>query len=275
MSLLLGLIGFALGMTLGGFFAKRLKKAPRISVDAEYWVLIRNTVLPPQEDLLRRLLHENPYGKARNPIGTGEALILSDVRLHLALVLREKNATKFRPDLFASAVSEREHLDALLSANAFIRVGYHSDDPVSDRRHLKFLVHAADAYADLADGVAIYDRTADRFFTREEFRQLLKADPGALAADLHLKRGWRPDGEGDIAFAVGFQKIGLPNLETERVAKDGTTLMDAVFESLTDQIWADGKVENQIELFGDTFRGVPTHRKGKPVLLRILRYQLS
>ncbi|RYG38898.1 hypothetical protein EON81_02410 [bacterium] len=275
MSLALGILGFVLGMMFGSFFARRLKKAPKVSVEAEYWVFVRTTTLPPQTDLLRRLLHDNPYGGARNPIGTGEALILSDVRLHLALVLREKNKTSFRPDLFASAVSDRSHLDMLLDAKAFIRVGYHSDDPVSDRRHLKFLVHAADAYADLADGIGIYDRVAERFFSREEFRQILKADPGGLAPSFHLKRGWRPEADGDIAYASGFPKIGLPNLETEAVPKDGTTLMDGVFEQLSDQVWIDGSLEAQVEMYGDRFQAVANHRKGKPTRLRILRYQSS
>lgn len=252
---------------------KRRDAVPRLPIEAEYWVFVRDARLPDHTELLRRLLHENPYGKSRNPIGTGDAMLFSDVRFHTALVLREKNPFAFRPDVFATALADRESLAALAEAKAFVRLSYRSETPLDDRRYLRLLPHTADAYVDLLDGLGVHDQIAERFFAPSVLKEALRADPGALSSSLHLRRGWRPESEGDSAFATGFPKLGLPNLQTEAVPRDGMTLIEQVFERLTDEIWNTGEMKTEVELFDDRFQALPTYRKGQPARLRILRHQ--
>ncbi|CAN5574570.1 hypothetical protein BH11ARM2_BH11ARM2_17170 [soil metagenome] len=259
-------------MNLLGSLLGRRDGPPKLPTEAEYWVFVREARLPDHAEILRRLLHENPYGKARNPIGTGDAILFSDVRWHTALVLREKNALAFRPDVLAGAMTERAGQDAVLDAKAFIRLRYHSDVPLEDRRYLRLLVHTADAYLDILDGLGVYDQTAERFFTPSSLKAALQADPVALSPSLHLRRGWRPEAEGEAAYANGFLKVGLPNIQTEPVSRDATTLIEQVFERLTDEIWNAGEMKTEVELYEDRFQAIPTYRKNGSTLLRILRH---
>ena len=109
-----------------------------------------------------------------------EALIFSDVRLHIALVLRSKNAHVFRPDLFEEHVEPTvELLEGLAGSKSFAKIRFISEEPLKDHRHLIFLAHAADAIADLAKGKVIYDVVAERHGLLEQ------GDEVCVIYDLH------------------------------------------------------------------------------------------
>src|SRR5471030_3227986 len=91
---------FVLGLVIGYAILWRTHQTGYLA-SAEYWVYLPEAEMPEQNLLLERIVGRNPYSKRGfTPIGTEEGLILSDVRLHIAHVLRSKNPHVFRPDLF-------------------------------------------------------------------------------------------------------------------------------------------------------------------------------
>src|SRR5579885_1987197 len=79
-----------------------MRKRPRpFFAHGEYWVYLPSEDMPSQEEIMNRMLLGNPHRiDGKLPITKNEALIFSDVRLQIALVLRSRNAHVFRPDLF-------------------------------------------------------------------------------------------------------------------------------------------------------------------------------
>jgi hypothetical protein len=91
---------------LSRLFRRGPKKPPYLAM-AEYWVYLREPQAPTQDDVMTRMIQTNPFQRGGvSPIGAKEGLLWSDIRFHMALALRDKNAHIFRPDLF------EPHVDA-------------------------------------------------------------------------------------------------------------------------------------------------------------------
>jgi hypothetical protein len=129
-------LGILLGIAVGYIFmvlrSKRL--AGKYLATAEYWVYLPSEKLPKQEDVMSLVLGGN------SPIGPAEGLLLSDIRLHIALVLRSKNPHVFRPDLFDDHIEPTaELLKRMGESKSLAKIRYLSEDRLKSDAHLQLL----------------------------------------------------------------------------------------------------------------------------------------
>lgn len=254
-------IPLALILSLAGLLAWRAlvgKRLPGYLARTEYWVYTTQTKLPPQERLMDRMISSNPHNQRGNPcIGAREGLLFTDVRLHLAVALREKNATLFRPDLFQEDVQPTpETLAALAESTAIVKVRYVSEARLPDTRHLQFLPHMADAVASLMDGRAVFDHTAERLVTAQDFHQTLADNNRAERPEFHVRVLWKNTAESHYAHTRGLRKIGLRDLRTQDQEPDHQTLVSGLLMRLAFHLVRKPE-ENagpwEFEDFGDKF----------------------
>ena len=242
---------------------------------AEYWVFLPGLEMPEQNEMMDRVIGKNPYRpQNRDPIGTKEGLVFSDVRLHIALVLRSKNSVAFRPDLFTPlAGPTAEDLRALSDAQSFVKLRFTSEERLKDRRHLQFLAHAADAVAELGDSKLIYDPVCERLMPRTKMQEILGAKADVSGPDVQNRVLWRTNPESSHAETRGMVKIGLPELITPESPTDQRVLIDSILDETIRNLWEAAEIPDtmQVSAFDDTFEVLFEPQRKGPVQVRILR----
>lgn len=275
---------FFLGLLCGliaayTFVTTRKPKARPYLAVSEYWVYLPGEEMPTQEDVMTRMVAQNPYSRrGQSPIGPAEGLVFSDIRLHIALVLRRKNPHAFRPDLFESHVEPTaEVLERLALAQSFVKLRYLSEEPLKGRQHLQFLLHAADAYAALADGLLVYDQTCERLMTRAEIASLLKENFDVTLPSLHTRVVWSREGDAAHAETRGLRKVGHPELTTAPVEPDQRILIGHVMEGAMERLWGEPALPEKVEVdaFDDRFRILIEPGRDQQAMARILRVQAA
>lgn len=272
------ILGFLVGLVIGYTLVTRRPKESYFAV-AEYWVFLPGEQMPTQDAVMTRMIAQNPYAvRGQSPVGTAEGLIFSDIRLHIALVLRSRNPHVFRPDIFDAHVDvSPETLAALSEANAFVKLRYLSEQPLKDRRHLQFLLHAADAYAALAEGTVIYDVVAQQLMTPAELSARLKENFDATGVDLHARTVWTPEIEGATAETRGLKKIGFPEVRAAELEGDVRVLVSEIMAAALAQIWSLPEFPSSVEVaaYDDRFRLLMQPPKDRVADARILRIQTA
>lgn len=236
----------------------------------EYWVYIPHEKLPKQDEVMKLVLQGN------SPVGPQEGLLFSDIRLHIALILRSKNPHVFRPDLFEDHLEPTaELLTALAESKAIAKVRYLSEVRLKTDAHLQLLPYLAYAYCKLADGKAVYDVTAERLMTVPELQGMLKADKNARRPDMHLNAVWRTSEQGGRVETRGLAKKGLPELVTGDINSDERILVTNVMEEAAKQLWEAEQLPEHVEVesYSDRFRlDLEPPKRGR-AKVRIMRIQ--
>lgn len=251
------------------------RRPPRYLAHAEFWVYVAEPAAPKQDDVMSRMVQANPYGSGGSvPIGPREGILWSDIRFHMALVLRQKNTHLFRPDLFDAHVEPTaDQLTALANSEAFVKLSYVSEQPLSDRRHLQFLTYATESVAELAGASVVFDTVAEKLFHTRDLQDLLHQDSNASRKEIHLRAIWRPCPLGGTAETRGLRKIGLPELCTPETMSDHSTLARQVLELAADRIWEEGEIASRLTLehMGDRYHVVSDPSRSGPCRAQILR----
>lgn len=253
----------------------RVPKSKHLTL-IEYWVYVHQPKLPKTEAVMTRMISENPFHKrGRPPIGSREGALFTDIRVHSAVALRDKNPTLFRPDLFDVAVEpSAEALREIAGCPALIKCHFAFEGPPKDTRHLQFMPHLAAALADLAEGVVIFDAVMDRLFLKTEFTELLDAHTNLERIDVHTRLIWVVEGLAGRWETRGLRKIGLPELVTDALPEDEMENARTVMEELVGRVWTDGKLADRVvvEHLGATFEA-QTHQvslsEARVVLARV------
>lgn len=259
------------GIIAGYVFVTRRVPKRNYLASAEYWVFLPDEKMPDQNAVMDRTIGKNPYGRV---IGTNEGLLFSDIRLHIALVLRSKNRHAFRPDQFDSAIeSSPEMVRRLEASSSFVKVRYVSEDPLPDARHLQFLPHAADAIAELGGGTLIYDVTAERLIRREDLQDLLANQRDVSGPDVHTRVLWRHEIDHGHAETRGMVKMGHPELRTPGSHSDQRVLIAAVLEEAMRRLWLERSLPEtlEVEAYDDRFSLRFEPSKDRFALVRIMR----
>ena len=250
------LLALALGGLFGWWFVRR-KPEPRFLLQMEYWVFLPGETMPPQDETMARLVESET-------IGAKEALLFSDVRLHMALVLRRKNAHVFRPDLLEPHVEATpEELAILNASGSFVKVRFLSEKPVDDRRHLTFLPRLAWTVARLGHGSLVYDAVGERFLDAETLRE---GDPGPYVR-------WVPEVTGGHIRTHGLKKLGLPEIRTAPIAADERWIVSEIVSQVANAAWKSGDLPPSAvaEAFHDRFRVDLVFGKDATALARVHR----
>lgn len=266
------LIGIVLGIVIG-FVIVQLRdqyRSGKFLASAEYWVYLADDKLPPQEEVMKLLLGGN------SPVGPEEGLLLSDIRLHIGLVLRTKNPHVFRPDLFEDHLEPTAELLNLMSqSKALAKIRYLSEIKLKNDAHLQLLPYLAYAYSKLGYGQAIYDVSAERLMTVPDLAEQLKADKNARRPELHLQTIWRRTEDGGRAETRGLIKKGIPDLVTLEVHHDERLLVTALVEEAGRRLWAQNQFSDQVEVesYNDLFRLMLAPPRNGRSQVRIVRVQ--
>lgn len=271
------LLGLVIGMVFGWLIVQNRQKKTQFLSTNEYWVYLPGDQMPDQTQVMTRLMGENPYKQGgRSPIGPKEGLLLSDIRLHLALVLRRKNPHVFRPDLFDETVEPTaEILERLGGCESLVKVRYISEQPLNDRSSVQMLPHLADTVAELGNGIVIYDCIKEELYTREAFQSVLAEHLDLNQADIQVRQVWRRGDQGGWAETRGMRKIGLPELATERMEADERVLVSEVLSEAAKSLWDAGDLPEKVSVstFGDEFQIVVSPPKERVANVKILRVQ--
>jgi hypothetical protein len=276
MAWLIILLGAVVGIVLGWVSVNR-NRAPKFLSTNEYWVYLPGNQMPEQHAVMAHVLGDNPYKqRGRNPISPREGLLMSDIRLHLALVLRSKNTHVFRPDLFEDYVEPTAQILSDLShAESLVKVRYVSEIPLKDRASVQLLPHLGDAVAEMGNGTVIYDCMKEELMTRDQLQTVLASHLDLNQADLQVRLIWRQAEQGGWAETRGLRKIGLPELATERMESDERVLVTEVLTDAAKKLWDAGELLEKVEvtLFDDQFQVLVSPPKERVASVRIMRVQ--
>lgn len=206
---------------------------------AEYWVYTDDTVLPPAERLMDRMINANPHNRRGAPaIGAREGMLFTDIRLHLGVALRDKNPALFRPDLLDSEVEPTAEILAEFSkANAMVRVRYVSEVPLKDFRHLQFLPHYADSVAQMMGGSVVLDRITNQVWSAGEFHEHLSNTPNMERPEAQILIKWIEVADECRIETRGMAKIGMPEWRTESLPIDEKVITTALVMRATSSIF--------------------------------------
>ena len=275
MNPILVIIGL-LGGLVAGYLYVTFKAKPKSVSRAEYWVYLPETEIPTQNDLMAHLVGPNPYTqRGRNPIGPAEGLVLSDIRLSISQVLRSKNPRMFDPTVaLVDIPNSPDEVAAILNAKTVVRLRFISEESLPDKRHLQFLIHAADAYMRIGRGSLVLDLTARLLWTPETLANALRANFDATVPALQIRQDLREDESSLVMSTTGFAKIGLMDFETYPMPTDYRVLAASLFESIVEKVWSGQQLEEVegLEAFGDQFKiTVEPDSKSKKQFVRIHR----
>lgn len=272
------LLGIMVGMLAGALYV-RYRQRRTFHAATEYWVYLPGTELPEQQTIMHRMLAANPYGKPSDPpLGPREGVIFSDVRLHIALVLKSKNPQAFRKDLFAEDVDgSPDQLTRVTEANSLAKIRFISDQPLPDKRHITFLVHATDAVCELARGLLIFDHQLDRLIDPPAFSELLRKDPSGTDAGMHIRVLWKRTAWGGQSETRGLRKIGLDDLVSAEMESDEKVLVVEVMDEAARELWGKGTIPEPFEVsaFDDRFVIQTLASKNGLQSVRIMRVQTA
>ena len=254
-------------------------RKPPYFAACEYWVYLPGEKLPPQEMLMARMVRTSPFAKGgERPITPNEALLFSDIRLHLGLVPKTRNVHHFRPDLFDEHCEPtKEILGALAEANAFVKLRFVSEEPLKDDRHLQFMPYLAEAVAYYGKAIAVFDAVSERLLTAEELRDALRKDPNAARPDFHLRTVWITTGLGGTSATRGLVKVGLPELQTPESPGEHRALICGVLQEAAEQLWASRELAEivRVRYFEDEFLVKVQQHRAEPATARIMRVQAT
>lgn len=267
-------IGIILGILIGYVVVvhRDRRNSNKYLAAAEYWVYLPEEKLPPQEEVMKLLLG------GTSPVGPEEGLLLSDIRLHIGLVLRSKNPHVFRPDLFEDHLEPTAELLNLMSQSKSIaKIRYLSEIKLKNDAHLQLLPYLAYAYSKLANGNAIYDVSAERLMTIPDLLSYLKTDKNARRPDVHLHTIWKRTIDGGRAETRGLIKKGIPELVTNDVHHDEKLLVTNLLDEAGRKLWSQETFPEQVEVesYDDIFRLMLAPPKNGRSQVRIMRVQAT
>jgi hypothetical protein len=225
-------------------------------------------------------LHQDPgEGEERlPPLAPAEAMLFSDIRLHMALVLRPRNPHLFRPDLFERHIEPTaEILEELAAAQGMAKLRYLSEEPLADDRHLTFMPRLADAIASMSASRVVFDSVAEKLQTAREMHSQLCSSERLDVPDLHLRVVWMPREMGGCAATRGLAKVGLPELETPTTRPDHQAIVCEVLRLAAETLWTERSIAEplHVECYDDTFEVRIEPARTGPLLTHIMRISES
>jgi hypothetical protein len=256
------------------FGYRQYARKPKYFAHAEYWVYSKAHELPTTEKLMVRLVGDNPYiQQGVNPIGGAEGLVISDVRLKISLVLQQKNPRLFEGRLLPESLADHhEFVNDVGTFQSIVRLQYISTTKLKDKRHLQFLMHAADAAAEVNGANWILDKITGTLRTKDELAEILKTNFNVTKLELHARL---ESSEDNTFSSYGLSKAGIADFDTHPVSADQQQLVRELLEKYMALSWERGEAfPDPIKAYDDEFFIIQKPAKGGRMLMRIVRKQM-
>jgi hypothetical protein len=143
---------------------------------------------------------------------------------------------------------------------------------LKDKRHLQFLMHAADATAELSGSNWIFDKITGSLRTKQEQADILKGNFNVTKLDFHV----RLDSNEDNTFSsYGLQKIGILDFDTHPVSTDQMQLVQEILEKYIALSWERGEAfPDPIKAYDDEFFILQKPSRNRRTMMRIVRKQM-
>ena len=241
---------------------------------AEYWVYSKATELPSIEKLMVRLVGDNPYvQQGQNPVGGAEGLVLSDIRLKIALMLQKKNPQFFEGSLLPDTISDHDDfINDIGTFKSIIRLQYISTTKLKDKRHLQFLMHAADAAADITDSSWILDKITGSLRTKNQQADILRKNFNVTKLEFHVRL---ESNEDNTFSSYGLSKVGISDFDTHPVLTDQSQLVKEILEKYLALSWERGEAfADPIRAYEDEFYIIQKSARNGRMMMRIVRKQM-
>lgn len=272
-------LGFVLGI-IGGLLYSRLKKRRRkFLAQSEYWIYLPTQEMPSQDDVMTSLFQQNPFQKATRPISPSEGILMSDIRLHVGLVLKAKNPHVFRPDLMTeNSEVTSEILQSLAAAQSLVKVRYISEEKLPNDRHLVLLPHLAHTYARLGSGQVIYDFVSEELTDSRQFAEKAGLTSDPTQPDNNIKVQWQAiSPEAGVVKTYGLKKRGLQEIKTEPCPNDHQTLMREIVSQCAAAVWNGQDIGEglHVSAFDDQFKAVLSATDKAYQVIHVQRWQSS
>ena len=271
------LLGFAAALAVTWMIRRVLTRRKYLAA-CEYWIYLPEERMPAQDALMQAMLGafwgERGSTLPALPVTPAEGRLLSDVRLHVGLVLRSKNPHVFRPDLFGDGVVPTpELLAALSNAKALAKIRYVSEVKLSDRSLLTLVPAMAGTMAHLAGSEAVFDAVSEHLQPASELSEALKDRKQLDTPEWNARILWCPHTEGGHAETRGLVKVGLPEIATHETPADARVLVCSVLEAVVAKVWEMEQLppELEVDAFSDTFKVTLTAEGRGPFKARVHR----
>jgi hypothetical protein len=271
---LLALLLLAAAATVFWFMRTRDRRPAHRVAAIEYWVYTGHEKPPSQDEIMTMMVRDHPLGK---PLAPSDAILFSDIRLHIGFLFKHKNPHVFSPHVVASGMDEedKELLAQVARAEAAVRLRFLSEEPLTDDKHLRFMPYLAHATAALSESPAVYDASAERLMRTEKFVDMMAAHDDLATGAFHVRTVWTPTPLGGRASTRGLVKVGLPEIETADTTTDQQILIMEVLEEAAAALvkLRDLPESLYVQCFDDTFElQIEQDRKG-PAIARVVRIQ--
>jgi hypothetical protein len=271
-SVILVIIFVVISSAIGAYVYYARKQ--RFLAHAEYWVYSKAVELPSTEKLMVRLVGSNPYiQQGQNPIGGAEGLVLSDVRLKIALILQKKNPKLFEGRLLPDSIAEHhEFVNDVGQFNSIVKLQYVSPTKLKDKRHLQFLIHAADAVAEIVDAKWILDKVTGSLRTKDELATILQSNFNVTKMEFHVRL---ESNEDNTFSSFGLGKVGIADFDTHPVSADQAQLVREILSKYMTLSWERGEAfPDPIKAYDDEFFMIQKLAKSGRTMMRIVRKQM-
>jgi hypothetical protein len=266
------LIGLIVGLSVG-YIVYHRTRSPYFA-HAEYWVYSNNHELPSTDKLMVRLVGSNPYiQQGQNPVGGAEGLVLSDIRLKIALLLKSKNQNLFDGRRVPESIADQhDFIREIGSFQSIVKLQYISTTKLKDKRHLQFLMHAADATAEICESDWILDKVNGVLRTKAEQSEILAKNFNVTKLELHTRLETNMD---NSFTSYGLIKAGISDFDTHPVAADQVQLVREILERYMALSWERGEAfPDPIKAYDDEFFILQKPIKHNRTLMRIVRKQM-
>lgn len=255
------------------------RRKPGYLAVVEYWIYSNALRIPPTEAVLDQLVSKNPHNRpGRSAITAREGILMSDIRLQVAIAKREKNPHAFRPDLFDEfAEPSAEVLDRLARCSTLAKAKFVSQVPLSDRRHVQFVTHLASTLARMLKSELIFDTVSERFWLVEELEAELERSNDAERPDLHVRVVWQETTDGCSARSLGLRKVGLQDIRSGLQDRDHEVIVTDILHHAACRLFAKGAEGLPLEYAAhdDVFEVSPESSSDGLLTVRLVRKRLA
>lgn len=210
--------------------------AKRTATRIEFW-LYTNADVPDQERVMQLLMR----GSSRlRPLDQPSAVLMSDIRVSVDMVRRERNAHAFQPERIDDyLVHDQEAVEKIHECQNMIRVRFISEEPVADTRYLKFTPYLAHAYGEISEVVAVVDLIGGAIFSWDQFSNWVSSATDLTQPVHHVRVDWTRQPEGGIARTHGQVKMGCRELVSHIAPIDQQVILEEVLLDLAKERWSD------------------------------------
>ena len=260
-------------IVVGLLYEKRKHLQPLVNY--EFWVFSNVQRCPPIDAILHEAISNNPFNTPGFPcITTREGAFFTDIRFRCALATRKHNPEAFKPDALMELGDEmNDYLELLNSSHSLVRVQFASTIAIKSHAHLQFLFHVMAAMMRLTKSEIALDVVSQNLLTKSDVALMMGRSNNVEDFESQVRVHWTRNGDLGQARTRGMIKVGLPELETERLVSNMETTTTNLLRQAGKELFDELKFKTTLDLsyFGAQYKAEIQRIGRANALCRLLR----